>query len=292
MTGISMRRKILFPLLLIVVFESSPCGVGRLFAQTPASLDTLQGSPALRESLDRNKYNFSQFGRETWRFIKQPTKWDGSDWLNVGVVGGGTFLLMQVDQPIRDVVVKDQRYYKSVPIEAGRLWAELYPPVLLFAGFATHSWIANDIRSRKVAFELAQALLYSGVVDKMLSISFGRAKPFVNEGPKSFHPYSTFDPFLQDNQSMPGGHCTTAFALSTVLSRNAGPLWLKTLAYVPAALTFVSRVYQDRHWTSDDFLGASLGYFVATWVVDQHEQGESRIQLSSVFPLTISITLN
>jgi membrane-associated phospholipid phosphatase len=199
---------------------------------------------------------------------------------------------MQVDQPIRDMVVKDQRYYKSVPIEGGRMWAELYPPVLLFAGFATHSLITDDIRTRKVAYEIAQAMLYAGLVDKILSISFGRAKPFINEGPKTFHPFLTIDPLLQDNQSMPGGHCVIGFALSTVLSRNAGPLWLKTLAYVPAALTFVSRVYQDRHWTSDDFLGASLGYFVATWVVYLHEQQNSRVQVSSVFPLTISVTLN
>jgi membrane-associated phospholipid phosphatase len=277
-----MRRKFLIPFLLIVIFELSPCGAASLIAQTPEVQDTVRV----------HKYNFSEFGHETWRFIKQPTKWDGSDWLRIGVVGGGTFLLMQVDQPIRDMVVKDQRYYKSVPIEGGRMWAELYPPVLLFAGFATHSLITDDIRTRKVAYEIAQAMLYAGLVDKILSISFGRAKPFINEGPKTFHPFLTIDPLLQDNQSMPGGHCVIGFALSTVLSRNAGPLWLKTLAYVPAALTFVSRVYQDRHWTSDDFLGASLGYFVATWVVDLHEQQNSRVQVSSVFPLTISVTLN
>jgi membrane-associated phospholipid phosphatase len=277
-----MRRKLVLPILLILVFWSSHYGAGDLFAQSPVSEDSVEG----------HRYNFSQFGHETWRFIKQPTKWDGTDWLRIGVIGGGTFLLMQADQPIRDAVTKDQRYYKSVPIEAGRMWAELYPPVLIFTGFAVHSLIADDIQTRKVAYEVGQACLYAGVVDKLLSLSFGRAKPFVNEGPKSFHPFSTFDPLLQDNQSMPGGHCTIAFALSTVLSRNAGPLWLKTLAYVPAALTFVSRVYQDRHWTSDDFLGASLGYFVATWVVDLHEKVDSRIQLSSVFPLTLSISLD
>jgi hypothetical protein len=31
-------------------------------------------------------------------------------------------------------------------------------------------------------------------------------------------------------------------------------------------------VYQDKHWTSDNFAGAALGYFVATWVVDKHEK--------------------
>jgi hypothetical protein len=277
-----MQRKYLIPLLLIGILESSPYGALRLCAQNLASQDTIQ----------RNKYNFSQFGNETWKFIKQPTKWDGGDWLNLGLMGAGTLLVMQVDQPIRDAVTKDQRYYKSVPIESGRMWAEIYPPVLIFTGFAVYSLIADDIRTRKTAYEVGQALLYAGAVDKILSISFGRAKPFVNEGPKSFHPFSTLDPLKQDNQSMPGGHCVIGFALSTVLSRNAGPVWLKTLAYVPAALTFVARVYQDRHWTSDDFLGASLGYFVATWVVDLHEREGSRVQISSVYPLRVSITLN
>ena len=277
-----MRHNFLIPLLLIGILESSPYGALRLCAQNLASQDTIQ----------RNKYNLSQFGNETWKFIKQPTKWDGSDWLNIGLIGAGTFLVMQVDQPIRDEVVKDRRYYKSVPIELGRMWAELYPPVLIFTGFAVHSLLTDDIRTRKTAYEIGQALLYAGAVDKILTIAIGRAKPFVNEGPKSFRPFLTFSPLKQDYQSLPGGHCVIGFALSTVLSRNAGPVWLKTLAYVPAALTFVSRVYQDRHWTSDDFLGASLGYFVATWVVDLHEREESRVQISSVYPLTVSIRLN
>ena len=239
----------------------------------------------------QNQYNFSQFGNETWSFIKQPTKWDGSDWLKIGLTGAGTFLIIQVDQPIRDVVVKDQRYYMSVPIEFGRMWGELYTPVLLFGGFAAHSLLTGDIGTRKIAYEIAQASLYAGTVDKLLNIAIGRARPYVNEGSKSFHPFSPLS-FKQDYQSLPGGHNVVAFMVSTVLSRNAKPVWLKAIAYVPAALTLVSRVYQDRHWTSDDFLGAAVGYFVATWVVDRHEQEESRIQVSSVFPLTISIALD
>jgi membrane-associated phospholipid phosphatase len=262
------------------MFESTPSA---LFAQDVDAPDIIRV----------NKYNFSQFGHETVQFFIQPIKWDGSDWLKLGAVGVGTFLLMQVDQPIRNEVTKDQRYYLSAPIEAGRMWAELPPPVLIFAGFATYSLITGDRATRKTAYELGQALLYAGAVDKLSNIAIGRAKPYMNEGPKSFHSFSASSfSFQQDYQSLPGGHNVIAFALSTVLSRNAGPVWLKVLAYVPAGLTFVSRVYQDRHWTSDDFLGAALGYFTATWVVDQHEQVERRIQVSSLFPLTISIALN
>lgn len=270
-----MRLTIALSFLVLIICESS------LLSQNLASRDTVPG----------NKYNFSQFGHETWSFIKQPTTWDGSDWLKVGLISGGAFLVMQADQPIRDAVQKDQRYYKSVPIEIGKMWADIYPPVLLFGGFAVHSWLTDDIRTRKVAYEIAQALVYAGAVDKLLAIAVGRARPYANEGSRSFHLFSSFFP-KPEYQSLPGGHNVIAFALSTVLSRNAKPLWLKGLAYVPAVLTFVSRVYQDRHWTSDNFLGAALGYCVAAWVVDQHEQGESRIQVCSVFPLTISITLN
>jgi hypothetical protein len=71
---------------------------------------------------------------------------------------------------------------------------------------------------------------------------------------------------------MPSGHTTAAFVISTVLARNVDPIWLKALFYIPPALTYVSRVYQDWHWTSDAFVGAAFGFYIATWVVDKHEK--------------------
>jgi membrane-associated phospholipid phosphatase len=272
-----MRPRFLIPLLLIVIFESSPYGAVVLYAQ----------NPALRDSVERNKFDFNQFWNETGSFIKQPTTWGGSDWLKLGLTGAGTFLIMQADQPIRDDVLKDQRYYKSVPIEFGRVWGELYAPVALFGGFAVHSMLTNDMGTRKIAYEIGQASLYAGGVNYVLKVAFGRARPYMEKGHTSYHPFSTL--FNTDDQSFPGGHNTAAFAISTVLSRNAKPVWLKTVAYLPAVLTFVCRVYQDQHWTSDDFAGAACGYFIATWVVDLHEQEESRIQVSSIYPLTIRI---
>jgi membrane-associated phospholipid phosphatase len=92
--------------------------------------------------------------------------------------------------------------------------------------------------------------------------------------------------------SLPGGHTATAMVISTVLSRNVEPTWLKVLVYVPAVVTAYSRIYQDWHWTSDCVLGGALGYFVADWVVDLHERKESRIHVTSLYPLTISVALN
>jgi len=277
-------------LLLLLTFL---CG-SSLFAQ----------NPVLQDSVQQLKYTFSQFGNETWDFIKQPTKWDGGDWLKIGLVSAGTVIVIEtVDQPVRDAVLREgnydsnglfipesQKYYKSVPIEFGRMWGELYAPVVLFGGFAIHSLIADDISTRKIAYEIGQASIYTGVVTYILKTAIGRARPYMEEGTTSFHPFSSL--VNQDYHSIPGGHTTAAFVLSTVLSRNAKPVWLKVVAYVPAALTFVSRVYQDKHWTSDDFFGAALGYFIATWVVDQHEKNESLVEMSSIYPISFRIALN
>ena len=237
----------------------------------------------------QNKYNFSQFGHETGRFFTQPLRWEGSDWLKLGVMTAGTVLATQADQPIRTAVQKDQRYYYSVPIEGGRMWGEIYMPFALFGGFALHSVLADDIGTRKIAYEVGQASLYAAAITYTMKFAFGRARPYTNDGPATYHPFTITD---DGYHSLSSGHATIAFVLSTVLSRNVKPLWLKILVYVPAVLTPISRVYQDQHWLSDNLLGATIGYLVATWVVDRHEEENNRVQLSSMFPLTISIAID
>ena len=266
-----MRRKFIFhqtprkvvgwigrlSLILIILWGSS------IFAQ----------NSVVRDSVEQNKYNFSQFGRETLGFITQPFKWDGGDWLRVGLLGAGTFLIMQTtDIPIRNAVLKDQRYRKSFPIEFGNMWGELYFTEALFGGFTIYALYAGDKTAHKIAFEIAQAAFYTFYVNGTLKYIIGRARPYLEQGNQTYVPFSTYT--NPDHQSLPGGHTGIVMALTTVLSRNAKPVWLKVLTYVPAALSVIGRVYLDKHWTSDVFFGGAIGYFAATWVVDQHENAD------------------
>lgn len=241
------------------------------------------------ESGEKFSYTFAQFGSETWSFIKQPGEWDAGDWARIGLLAGSTFLVREtIDQPLRDAVLRNQQYASSFPMEAGRMWGELYTPIVLFSGFAIHSLLTDDLATRKIGYEIGQAAIYAGAVTGLLKIAVGRARPYTNEGNASYHPFSAL--FDDDHQSMPSGHNTVAFVLSTVLSRNAGPDWLKAAAFVPAVLTFISRVYQDKHWLSDDIAGAAIGYFIATWVVDQHEGTAQTSGMTFVPPFSICVT--
>lgn len=257
-----MRHRLLLSFFLLLIFESSA------FAQ--------------------NKYNVSQFTHETLAFVKQPAKWRGNDWLRFGLIAGGTAFAMSVDEPIRDAVLRDHgRHTHSVPIEAGRIWGEWYTPPLLIAGFGLHGWLAHNASSKKIGFELLQAVVYAETITQTLKIAFGRARPYENKGAFYFRPFVLADIGLH---SLPGGHITNGWTISTVLSRNVHSKGLKVLAYLPAALTFVSRDIQDRHWLSDELLGASIGYVVGSWVVTLHEKKETTVSVAALSPFTVSIT--
>ena len=247
-------KKYLLILLLIIPLGSS------LFAQ----------NPVLRDSVQRNKYDFLEFANETWDIIKQPTNWDGGDWLKIGMMGTGTFLAMQVDEPIRRALNHNTTYAKSYPILFANMWGEIYFTELLFAGFSVYALYNGDNTAHKIAFEIAQAACYTFYVNSPIKVIIGRARPYLNQGNQTYVPFSNYT--NPDHQSLPSGHTAIVLALTTVLSRNAKPTWLKILAYVPAALSLVGRVYLDKHWTSDVLLGGAVGYFTATWVVDQHEK--------------------
>jgi membrane-associated phospholipid phosphatase len=237
----------------------------------------------------QNRYNFSQFGNETIDFLKQPTRWDGNDWLKLGIAGAGTFLVMQIDQPVRDVMMKDRSYDNSVPINFGRIWGGTYTTVIAAGAFGLHGLLTENRSTKKIGFEIIQAALYSGGITTALKLAVGRARPYMNQGRSFYEPFTIMD---DGYQSFPSGHTQLAFALSTVLSRNVDSPVLKVLAFVPAAMTAFSRIYQDYHWTSDCFVSAIIGYVVATWVVDLHDSKEPPVHIASVYPLTISINLN
>lgn len=226
--------------------------------------------PAFQDSVKRNKYDFSQFADETWNLIKQPARWDGGDWLKIGLLGATTFLVMQADQPVRNFLNHDSKYANSFLIEFGNMWGEIYFTELLFGGFSIYALYNGDETAHKIAFEIAQAACYTFYVNGSLKFIIGRARPYLEQGNQTYVPFSEYT--NPDHQSLPGGHTGIVMALTTVLSRNAKPWWLKTLAYLPAALSIIGRVYLDKHWTSDVFLGGAIGYITATWVVDQHEK--------------------
>ncbi len=236
----------------------------------------------------QNQYNLTQFKNESLEFIKQPTKWQSSDWLKLGITGAAAFALMQIDQPVRSEFMKDRSYVKSFPIELGRMYGELYSPLVFAGAFSLNGILNNDKTSKKIGYEIIQTTIYAGAITTALKLAFGRARPFTEKGSNSFGSWSMFDDSFH---SFPSGHTTIAFSISTVLANNSKSNVLKVLCYIPAVLTALSRVYHDKHWTSDVFLGGLIGFTVGSWVTSIHDEKEM-LQIASPQQLSIVIPLN
>ncbi|MFA5970943.1 MAG: phosphatase PAP2 family protein [Lentimicrobiaceae bacterium] len=288
-----MLNKLFLSVLLIFTFQVSVIAQETKHDTIAGTKGKLDVKPETRQEKKQEKklYSISQFGRESVLFIKQPLRWKAKDWLTVGGLAGGTALLTLADQPLRDATQGNQKYYYSVPVVAGRVYGELYSIVGVAGSFGAYGMIAHDTAAKKIAIELFQAGLYSEIVTGILKNVIGRSRPYMNEGPGSFHPFSILN---AGYNSFPSGHSTSAFALSTVMSRHAHSTALKIIAYTPAAFTLLSRIYQDKHWISDELLGAAIGYFVGNWVVDLHEAKRHKINVTvtSIYPPAVSIDLD
>ncbi len=236
-------------------------------------------------SVAQNRYNLSQFAEESRKFVENPAGWHNNDWIKLGLISAGTILLTQTDQSVREIVLKDQSYFKSFPIETGRIWGEIYPTAIIAGSLGLHGLITGEETTKKIGFEIIQSAVYAGAITTFLKIAVGRARPFTNKEPGTFHPFTFFD---DDFHSFPSGHATLAFSLSTVLAKNMRSDFLKVIVFLPAVLTMASRVYQDNHWVSDVFAGAAIGYFVGDWVIDLHGKQDSGTTVSLI-PFSIRI---
>lgn len=72
---------------------------------------------------------------------------------------------------------------------------------------------------------------------------------------------------LESSASLPSGHAASSFTCAYLLTRSFGKKG--ALAYIPAAIIALSRVYVGVHYLSDVLAGMALGTFVgaAVWKV-------------------------
>jgi membrane-associated phospholipid phosphatase len=116
---------------------------------------------------------------------------------------------------------------------------------------------------------VVQSLAYAGALTTALKIVIGRHRPYLNDGSQAYDSFTGNDGYY----SLPSGHTTVAFAISSSLAADIDNPYATVGLYGIAALTAVSRMYVDRHWLSDTFLGAAIGTACGYGVVHLHDAG-------------------
>ncbi len=217
---------------------------------------------------DKFSSDANVFAKNLSGYFASPFHFKNRDFSRLGVVSVGTVLLFGFDhlnknfQEIDNVkfssLMKIDRYY-------GTVWMFGLVSGLIYTGGLAF----GEDKIRETGLMVFEAGAFSGIVTTVLKVSFGRERPYVSGEKLKFHPFS-----FGGNKfySLPSGHATLSFAISTVLASRFENKFLKALIYMPAFLTALARVYNNQHWFSDVFLGSAIGYFSGVYVINAHKK--------------------
>jgi membrane-associated phospholipid phosphatase len=92
-----------------------------------------------------------------------------------------------------------------------------------------------------------------------LKYTIGRNRPDIAGTNIEFRPFS-------GSNSFPSGHTAAAFAIATAVADQTTDGWSDYLLYGAATVTALSRINDNRHWTSDVLIGGLIGHFSAKWI--------------------------
>ena len=153
---------------------------------------------------------------------------------------------------------------------------------ITLATLGTYGYLFKNKKLQTTTLLATQAYLTGDVMERFLKFLFGRQRPYYYnadavEAEPTFH-----GPFFQGgrdingnklNVSFPSGHATVAFAAATVFAMEyKGKPFIPILSYSVATLIALSRITENKHWITDVFMGAVLGYYTGKQVVNNYHR--------------------
>lgn len=223
-----------------------------------------------------NEEFFLSFGNDVYEVVRAPGSWQAEDWWRLTAVLGAGALLYAFDQKIHDWS-QDRR----MPVTED--WAKCGSFLgngLFLGGLITSLYMGGEIFNepslRKTALLSLESWLTAGAIVMALKAVTGRARPYTSMGSHHFKPFS----FRSEYYSFPSGHTVSAFAVATVIADQTDFFLVDVAAYSVSTFVAASRVHESKHWTSDVFIGAAIGYFVGKKICSLHrDRDKKNVQL-------------
>jgi membrane-associated phospholipid phosphatase len=195
---------------------------------------------------------------------KSPFQWNSRDWLKTGsiiVVASGLFFL---DEDINDFVKRNRNPQTHMIATSGNCIGNGWYTIPAISAMWLGGYSLKSPKTQDTALLSAKSILFANGVTTVLKYSTQRYRPNAYRG-NSFWNGSRFS---KHKDSFPSGHTTLVWSIAPVFAeqyKDTG--WVPPLAYSLACVTGYSRIHDEKHWTSDVFAGAVIGYFSAQCVL-------------------------
>lgn len=236
---------------------------------------------------EATKLNFSTYfillGSDLKQAFTKPFHMDAEDWITTGkfaLVAGG---LAFADKPVQKFALNLRNHNSSLRSVSRYVtnFGGLYEAYIL-GGLGAYGFAFKNEKMQTTTLLATQAYITGGAVESVLKFLSGRQRPYYTDSTRVqaapiFHGplYKTpHDPTgRKTNSSFPSGHTTVAFAAATVFAMEYKnkPL-IGVLSYSAATLIGLSRITENKHWTTDVLTGAAIGYLTGKLIVNNYHR--------------------
>ncbi len=129
--------------------------------------------------------------------------------------------------------------------------------------------VTDNGKARETALLGSEAAVDSLVVFSVLKAVTRRPRPLEKDG--SGH-------FFRGGDSFPSGHAMSIWSVASVIGHeyHDHPI-VPIISYSLATIVSASRFSARRHFASDVFAGAAMGYFIGRYVVNTHDEHAGHI---------------
>jgi membrane-associated phospholipid phosphatase len=191
-----------------------------------------------------------------------PFHYNTKDAIIAGAVLTTTALFFTIDDESRTYFKKQSSSFNNQLRDVGNFYGTIYPTLAIGGGLYSIGLFGGNDNIRTTGRMVFESVAIAGLITTITKSVFGRHRPYNNDGSTAFEGPTVNADYL----SLPSGHATVAFALSTTLANRIHNTYASIGLYTLAGITSLSRIYDDKHWASDVILGSAIGYFVADFI--------------------------
>lgn len=229
-------------------------------------------SPTFRGINDWN-LNTSYFRfliEDTRDVLLAPLGWDQEDWLHAVAVAAITGGLAAADDAIKEFAQENRSAETDSAADVFRSFGDARFTVTSLATFYFLGEVLDKESWRRTALLSLESSLLTALFTQGLKFAVGRERPGTADSSGNLNPFNFSS---AGSAGFPSGHTSHAFAIATVFATEYEKhKWVPPLAYGLAALTGLSRINDNKHWASDVFFGAALGYYTSKFLIKIYNQ--------------------
>lgn len=215
--------------------------------------------------------NAQKDGSFAWEYLKScpasvgeglqaPLSWNAGDYLILaGILGGGTLLYIY-DEDIRDFAQEQRTAESDKMATIFKQFGEGKYVIPALGATILGGYMADSPKTMDTGLLCLKSFVLAQGSIQVLKLSSQRWRP---SSGKNNHFWAEGG-FNRKHDSFPSGHTGIVWSIAPILTAQyPEQKWLKPTVYSIATLTSLSRIHDNRHWSSDVFIAAAIAYFSA-----------------------------